>query len=395
MTLTTTAPAAAPTVTGPLRATVPLADLRRAVAWALHAVPHRPPVQVLRGVVLHAERGGLTVTGYNYEQLAAETIGAPGGSGRAVVPGRALADMLRAMPKGSDVVLRSDAAGTRLTIEAGDRDLYRLPLLPADDYPELPSIGDGLTRLSGPNLTVLSRALTAVGVDDTLPILTGILLEQTASGLTAAATDRYRLAVVDLPGATGLPPRLLVPAAPLRRATQAFRAERTVDLLHTPDGPTGPGRLTFRAGPRLVSTRLLDGAFPNYRSLLPAEDPFAGAVTLDRDAFADAVSAAATAAPRNAPIRLTTSAKSLLVEGGTEEPHSAYARREIDAVDSPHDPVAPTHIAFNPGYLLDGLSALLPGAIVVHRQAPTRPIVLSHPDDPAFRYLLMPVRLAG
>jgi DNA polymerase III subunit beta len=375
-----------PTASGDLSATVAREDLLAALRWAGQCIPRRPPIQVLVGARLIAQRGGLSVAGFDYESGAQQTILAAGATGRALVPGAALTSTIAALPPKSDVVLQC-ANGT-LILTCGDRAL-RLPLLPIEDYPALPTgPGSALATVTGTQLADLARTCVAAGRDDTLPVLTGVLLDAPGGTLTAAATDRYRLTVIDTDIAVPERTRLLLPSRILDRAGRAFRKLKQVHIRYNPnDEDTG---CFLDAGDRTLWTRPLLGEFPKYRALLPTES--GATVQVERQALLGEVRLLATLTPRNAPIRLRIGGPTLHLAAGSP-------RGEADAggespVPAIHDG-AELDIAFNPGYLLDGLNALTGDTVTLSFTGPTRPAVITSNSDPSLRYLLMPVRLSG
>jgi DNA polymerase-3 subunit beta len=210
-----------------------------------------------------------------------------------------------------------------------------------------------------------------------------------------AATDRYRLAVRDLtwsPEQSGLEAIALVPARTLSDTAKALAsADKVTVALATPGA--GEGLVGFEGSGRRTTSRLLDGEFPKYRSLLPDES--AGVATVGTAALVESVRRVALVAERNTPIRLSFAAGEVTLEAGSGD--EAQASESLDAALQGDD----ISIAFNPGYLLDGLGALGTEQAELRFTAPTRPAVLAGKDDAdatagdEYRYLLMPVRLSG
>jgi DNA polymerase-3 subunit beta len=232
----------------------------------------------------------------------------------------------------------------------------------------------------------------AAGRDDTLPVLTGIRIELDGEDVTLAATDRYRLAVRTLrwqPSDPGLQATALVPARTLAESAKSLTAgaEVTVALA---SGGTGEGLLGLTGATRRTTTRLLDGEFPKYRSLLP--DSASATATLDTAALTDAVRRVSLVASRTSPVRLSFSGDTVVLEaGGLDEAEAAEA---LPAAFEGEE----LTIAFNPAYLLDGLNAIDSDEARLSFTGPTKPAVLTGKageETGDYRYLLMPVRLAG
>ena len=229
----------------------------------------------------------------------------------------------------------------------------------------------------------------AAGRDDTLPTLTGIRVEIDGSTITLAATDRYRLAVREFtwtPASPSLEVQALVPA---RTLADTAKSLSSADLVHLSLAEGGEGLMGFEGDGRRTTTRLLDGEFPKYRSLLPSET-LATAVVVTADLI-ETVKRVALVAERNTPVRLDFGAGEVTLRAGTGDEAQATETLECTFDGDPLD------IAFNPQYLLDGLAALDAADTRLSFTQSTRPAVLSGAgdNDVEYRYLLMPVRLAG
>ena len=209
---------------------------------------------------------------------------------------------------------------------------------------------------------------------------------------TLAATDRYRLAVREFtwtPERSSLDTNALIPARTLAETAKSLGHCEVVHLALSASG-AGEGLLGFEGDGRRTTSRLLDGEFPKYRALLPAEA--ATVATVETSALVDAVKRVALVAERNTPVRLTFSGGEVELRAGAGDEAQA-----TEAVESSIDGDA-IEIAFNPQYLLDGLSALDDATTKLSFTSSTRPAVLtggSTEGVAAYRYLLMPVRLSG
>jgi DNA polymerase-3 subunit beta len=280
---------------------------------------------------------------------------------------------------------------------------FTLPTLPVEDYPALPAMPETAGALeSDVFAAAVAQVAVAAGRDDTLPVLTGVRVEIDGETLTLAATDRYRLAVRTLPwrpAVPGLSTTALVPARTLSETAKALTSGPEVTLALATSGTES--LIGFEGGGRRTTSRLLEGEFPKYRSLLPSES--AATAQVATAPFAEAVRRVALVAARNAPVRLTFTGDAVVLEAGGAD--DASASEQLDCAWQ--GTAEPFSIAFNPGYLLDGLAAVDSDLAVLSFTGPTRPAVLTskHGDDaggedPAdvprdYRYLLMPVRLSG
>jgi DNA polymerase III subunit beta len=372
------------------------------VAWVARSLPARPPIPVLGGVLLEARVGAdgdggesLMVSGFDYEVSARVEIDASiGEADRALVSGRLLADITKSLPPHPvDVVVD----GARATITCGNA-RFSLPTMPVEDYPKLPD----MPQLAGAiRPDVFAEAVTqvavAAGKDDTLPMLTGIRLELRGENLTMAATDRFRLAVRDLPwepGDASIDTAVLVPARTLAEAAKTLTGRDAVQLaLADHDGMLG-----LAGNGRRSTTRLLDAEFPKYRQLLPSEHT--SAAVLDVPPLIEAIKRVSLVADRAAQVRMEFSEGSLRLAAGGDDEGSAEEQVacELDGES--------LTIAFNPTYLLDGLAALRTDRAHMAFTTPNRPALVrpvSAQDGPGdgpggssgYLHLLMPVRLPG
>lgn len=361
--------------------------LADAVAWSARSLPGRPTLPLLAGLVLDAADGVLKVSGFDYEvstEATLETgVDAPG---RALVSGRLLAEITRSLPA-APVEVRTD--GARVLVSCGTAK-FALPTMTVSDYPELPAMPAQAGSVGSDTFAAaVSSVAIAAGRDETLPVLTGVKVTIEGAELTLAATDRYRLAVRTLPwqpvtelgSATAL-----VPARTLADTAKSLTGGAHVTIAFEV-GATGAGLIGFEGGRRRTTTRLLDGDFPKYQSLLPTET--AATARLATAALNESVRRVALVAQRTTPVRLSFAASELTLEAGASD--EAHASETLEAAYEGE----PMTIAFNPSFLLDGLGALDSDDVTMSFTTPTKPAVLTGKDPEAYRYLLMPVRLSG
>jgi len=365
--------------------------LADAVAWVARSLPSRPPVPVLGGVLLDAESDdSLTVSGFDYEVSA--QVGVPAtiaDGGRALVSGRLLADITKALPN-HPVEIAVD--GARMMISCGSA-RFSLPTMPVEDYPALPSMPQLIGELPGEIFgEAVSQVAVAAGKDDTLPMLTGVRVEIGEGKLTLVATDRFRLAMREFPwepDATLGEVAVLVPARTLGDAAKTLGANggKVEMSLAANDGLLG-----LSGSGKRTTTRLLDADFPKYRQLLPSEH--SAAAIIDIDALQQAIKRVSLVAERGTQVRLEFVDGGLRLSAGGDDEGSAEEELPVEYTG---DAVT---IAFNPGYLLDGLGAVRTQKVHLSFTTPSRPALLKPVDQdgnvaPGYLYLLMPVRLPG
>jgi DNA polymerase-3 subunit beta len=348
---------------------------------------------VLAGLVLEANDDSVTLSSFDYEVSSRVTIAADVQTpGTSLVSGRLLADITRSLP-GAPVQLSNE--GTRVVITCG-RSSFTLPTLPVEDYPSLPAMPDSSGDIEASLFaSAVAQVAIAAGRDDTLPTLTGIRMEIEGGNIVLAATDRYRLAVREFswnPKNSSISVNALIPAKTLADTAKSLATTDLVTIALSAGG-SGEGLIGFEGSGRRTTTRLLDGEFPKYRTLLPSEA--ATVASVDTAALADAVKRVALVAERNTPVRLAFDGSEVVLRAGAGE--DAQANEVVECqVDGDG-----LEIAFNPTYLLDGLSAVDSVTTTFSFTQATRPAVLTGADNSAasgvddYRYLLMPVRLTG
>lgn len=374
-----------------------------AVAWTARALPARPTVPVLAGMRLHAADAELTLSSFDYDVSALAKIAvdtqAPGS---ALVSGRLLAEISRSLP-GRPVQISSE--GGRAVLTCGSA-TFNLLTMPEDEYPALPEMPPAAGTVgSDAFATAVSQTAVAAGRDDTLPSLTGVRIEIEGDTLMLISTDRYRLAVRELrwtPAKPDLSAAVLVPARALTETARSLTTAAEVSIALALPGDEavtampglshaagGDGMIGFEAGGRRTTTRLLSGEFPRYRTLLPSA--VNATAEISTSMLAEAVRRVALVAERNTAVKLSFTAGQLTLEAGTGD--EAQADEVMEASFDGED----LTIAFNPSYLLDGLTAMDSDTTRIAFTEPGKPALLTGkpgPDGgPDYRYLLMPFRL--
>ncbi|MCX5012879.1 DNA polymerase III subunit beta [Streptomyces sp. NBC_00555] len=367
--------------------------LAEAVAWAARSLPARPPVPVLAGLLLKAEEGTLSLSGFDYEVSARVSVEADvEEDGTVLVSGRLLADICRALPN-RPVEISTD--GARATVVCGSS-RFTLHTLPVEEYPALPQMPTATGTVPGEVFaSAAAQVAIAAGRDDTLPVLTGVRIEIEGDRVTLASTDRYRFAVREFlwkPENPDVSAVALVPAKTLLDTAKSLTSGDTVTLALSGSG-AGEGLIGFEGAGRRTTTRLLEGDLPKYRTLFPTE--FNSIAVIETAPFVEAVKRVALVAERNTPVRLSFEQGVLILEAGSSD--DAQAVERVDAKLEGDD----ISIAFNPTFLLDGLSAIDSPAAQLSFTTSTKPALLSGRPavdaeaDEAYKYLIMPVRLSG
>jgi DNA polymerase III subunit beta len=302
--------------------------------------------------------------------------------GMVVLPARLLLDVTRVLPA-AEASLELRAAEQDVEVISG-KATFHIRTLRAEDFPPFPE-PDSEDAVALPVQAFVSTAQKVAGSasrDETRPVLTGILVSASERELRMVATDSYRLSVKEtqLEAPLGAPFEVNVPARALQelaRITGGEGDELSISVLQN--------QVVFRLAGTTLSSRLIEGQFPNYRQLLP--DSFEHELRLSGSELTDVVRRISLLAQKNAPLRLAFAPGELTVSAQT--PDVGEASESL--------PVAfqgePLEIGFNPDFLRDGLEAVGEGDLLLKLISPLRPGLIESGDEGGFRYLIMPIRL--
>jgi DNA polymerase-3 subunit beta len=344
----------------------------------------RSAIQALSGVALLAEEGGAQLRATDMEvglrvPLQASVVR----PGLAVLPARLIVDVVRSLP-GDEVTLELRPAEQDVEIIAGSA-TFHIRTLRAEDFPPLPE-PDGEDLVSVPAaafVETVAKVARSASRDETRPILTGILVSAAGSELRMVATDSYRLSVketaLEQPLQGGF--EVNVPARALQelaRIAQQLEAEQlTVSARQN--------QVVFEVGGVVLSSRLIDGQFPNYRQLLP--DTAEHELHVSGGELTEVVRRISLLAQKNAPLRLSFHEGEVTVSAQTPDVGEASETLPIAFQGEPFE------IGFNPEFLRDGLESVESGDLVLKLISPLRPGLIESGDGSGFVYLIMPIRL--
>jgi DNA polymerase-3 subunit beta len=334
---------------------------------------------VLSGLRLDVSDGQLTVTGTDLELTIRLSVPVHSDQdGSAVVPARLVADIVRSLPAGAvDISIGDDD----MSISAG-RSQFSVRPLSLSDYPaQVEPTADPVTLTSSQVGDALRQVVRAASTDDARPVLTGVLIASEESGLKMVATDSYRLAVRDLPQSSILAAgqKVLVPGRALVELQRVLSADAELSVR------LGAREAVFEAGGTRLTTRLIEGEYPNYRNLLPSSYP--NQLTVGRDALLEALRRVKILAQDSTPVRLGLGADTLQLTAITQDVGNAH--EEIDASYSGTEMT----VAFNPDYLASGVDAVEGDEVTLSTLDPMKPAVLRGVGHDDYLYLLMPVRV--
>lgn len=373
----------AETVTGSaLKISVGREEFTRQLGVVSRAASTRTTVQVLAGILLRADAGRLELAATDMEislrsalEAEVETEGA------VVVPSKLLADLVRLLP--ADEVSLEHRSGEGIVEIVSGAATYRLHTYNAEDFPRLPETAavELMSVDADAVLETAGRVGRAASRDESRPVLTGILVRFEGQNLVMAATDSYRLAVKETSmGSSGPELDAIVPGKALGELTRIAQGADSLQI------GVLENQVIFAVDGVLLTTRRIEGQFPNYRQLLP--ETFEHELALPREELFDVVRRVSVMAQRNAPIRLRFAEGELTVSAQTQD--VGEARETLPAPFS----AEPLEIGFNPEFLRDGIDSVQGDEIRLKLISSLRPAVIQG-DGQDFSYLIMPIRLAG
>src|SRR5580692_4620730 len=370
-----------------MKVTVERAELLRSLGHVHRAVERRNTIPILANVLLRAERATLSLKATDLDLEVTDAIAAEAApAGSTTVPAHMFYDIVRKLPEGAQIVLESSGDRAALAIRAG-RSRFTLQTLPESDFPDL-APGDMTHKftLKGSDLKrLIDKTQFAISTEETRYYLNGIYLHIAgpAQALRAVATDGHRLAQVELPlpdGATGMP-GIIIPrktVSEVQRLLDEPDAEVAVEL--------SPGKIRFTVGAVILTSKLIDGTFPDYGRVIPLGND--KELVVDRKEFEAAVDRVSTvSSERGRAVKLSVNAGKLLLS--VTNPDSGSATEELE-VEYEADPI---DVGFSSRYLLDIATQIESEAAVLKLADPGSPTLIQDKDPHGALYVLMPMRV--
>jgi len=361
-------------------------ELVRQLQTTARVASTRSAIQALAGVRIDATADNVELLATDMEiglrlRLDATTIR----PGTVVLPARLMLDVARAL-SGPTVTLELREAEHDVEVVCGPT-TFHLRTLRTDDFPPLPQPGGELgTAVEVPAqafVETIAQVARSASRDDTRPILTGILVSASDSALRMVATDSYRLSVKETTLETPLahPFEANVPARALQELARIIATSDIASLTVSPR----QNQIVFEFGGVVLSSRLIDGQFPNYRTLLP--DHSEHELRVARTELTDVVRRISLLAQKNAPVRLAFAPGELTISARTPDVGEASEALPVAFQGEPFD------IGFNPEFLRDGLESVESEDLILKLTNPLRPGLIESADGTGFVYLVMPIRL--
>ena len=358
-------------------------DLLEGLQAASRIASSRTTIQALTGVQIAAGPGGIELRATDLEiSLRLPLDGHVDEAGEVVLPARLFTDVVRSLPGGL-VTIGSSGASQDVEVQAGSA-RFELKTLRGDDFPALPASG-GDTSVTIPAAALEStvkRVERAASTDQARPVLTGVLFQVDGSSLRMVATDSYRLSVKEtaLEQVAGDGFIANVPARALQEAVRLAQAADDEVAISMQES-----QVVFDFGGTVLASRLIDGQFPKWKELIPAE--FDHQLKIPADDLADVVRRMSLMAQRTKPLTLAFSKGTLTISAQTPDVGEA-----TESLPVPFDG-EPFEIGFNPDFLRDGIDGAGEGDLILKLISPLRPGLIESADGSGFLYLIMPIRL--
>jgi DNA polymerase-3 subunit beta len=372
-----------------MKVTIERSALSKALGHVQSVVERRNTIPILSNVLLQADGGALTLTATDLDiEISEEAPADVAGKGATTVSALTLFEIVKRLPDGAQVRLELSPEESRLQVSSG-RSQFALAVLPEDDFPSL-STDDLETRFSMPTADLrrlLGKARFAMSQEETRYYLNGVYLHAFADGdtpaLRAAATDGHRLARIDapLPDGAAAMPGVIVPRKAIAELGRLLEdAEENVEV------SVSPAKIRFGFGAGYLTSKLIDGSFPDYERVIPKSN--ANIMRVETKDFAQAVDRVSTvSADRTRSVKLALEADRLRLTVNNPEAGSALEELSVDYGGDPLE------IGFNARYLLD-VAQQIDGETATFRLAdPSSPTVILDEEDERALYVLMPLRV--
>jgi DNA polymerase III subunit beta len=358
-------------------------DLLTQLQTATRVASTRGAVQALSGVMITATATAELLATDMEVGLRVPLVAEVLRPGEALLPARLLLDVVRALPA-DQLTLELRPAEQDVELLCGGS-LFHLRTLRAEDFPSPPTVGAD-SRMALPAeafVQTVERVARSASRDETRPVLTGILISATDRELLMVATDSYRLSIkrteLEAPLSGSLEAN--VPARALQELTRIAQQSESAELT----AGVEQNQVVFELGGVVLSSRLIDGQFPNYRQLIP--EAVEHELRLATTELADVVRRISLLAQKNAPLRLAFGEGQLTVSAQTPDVGEASETVPVPFHGEPFE------IGFNPEFLRDGVESIDTDELVMKLISPLRPGLIESPESGDFVYLVMPIRL--
>lgn len=373
---------------GSMKVEVNSASFADAVAWTTRIIDTRPANPILAGLKIEAANGALQLSAFNYQISSRHHIEAGiDEEGSVLVLGKLMADITKSLPA-ENTYLSSE--NNVLTITSG-KSTFTLQLMPLGEYPDLPVLPSKLGQVDAPTFVqAVNQASVSISREENRPVLTGIQMQFEDDTVTMTSTDRFRLSRTTFkwtPENANTHSTTLIRGSLLRDVARSFDDHQNVIVDFNEEEPT---LLGFENSGRTSTSQLIDGEFPSVDRLFIDEYPIHAVI--NRQALINAIKRVSLVAERNAPIRMIFTNQELTLSAGTADESQA---KEVLDVDMDGEDIT---VAFNPIYLVEGLSAISEPFVHMKMATAVKPVEFNGQQESDgdesmnYRYLLVPMR---
>ena len=374
-----------------MKLTIERSDLLNALSHVQNVVERRNTIPILSNILISADNGAVTLTATDLDIEAVDSADAQvERDGSLTAPAGTLFDVVKKLPNGSQIELEFLPENQRLRVQTGPSSTYELPTLPAADFQTMPS-DDSATRfdIDAADLRrLIDKTRFAISTEETRYYLNGVYLhtadtDNGGKALRTVATDGHRLALaeIDAPKGAESVEGVIVPRKAVAEARRLIEGlDETVTL------EVSDAKIVFRAGRAVLTSKLIDGSFPDYARVIPkANDKKLRIHNKSFEAAVDRVSTVSTERSRSVKLSLSDGLLVLAVNhaetgNGSEEIEADYASGDME-------------IGFNARYLLDVAGQIEADEAEYLFNDPTSPALVLDPEDSSARYVLMPLRV--
>lgn len=357
-------------------------NLLEGIQIVLKAVSMKSTLPILNGILFELEENQLTLSATDlelaikYRVKTKEEV-----NGKMVAPARLIGDIVRNLPDEEIEFLLDEASNqASLTCQKAE---FQIKTLPVEDFPKFPeeSKGQKYELKTKDFIELIKKVSKAASIDESRPVLKGVLLKLAKDKLEAAATDSYRLAVgsIEIENGPDKEIKVIIPAHALNELIKTITPSSNKTKLVVTEN-----QAIFESGQLTLSSRLIEGQFPDYKQLIP--ESYKGKLEVEREPLLSALRRVSLLA-QNTPLKLDFRGQALRISAQTAEVGEAEEQLEAKYQGEAQE------MAFNPQYLLDGVTSIDEQKALLETNDPLKPGLLRAEKEP-FLYLIMPVRLS-
>jgi len=355
-----------------------------AIQVCQRAISGKSMLPILSGILFKTDKEGLRLSSTDLEISIRTSVEAEikeGGS--MVVPARLISDILNNLET-EKVELKQIKEKSQLEVDSGES-RFNVSVFMEEDFPKIPEAHQESTcEIKSEDFIKAAREVVkAASKDESKPVLTGVLVEIEEKMMRMVATDSYRLAVYEtaIEGGPAETIKIITPARSLRELIRVISNKDAGSVVLT----MTENQAIFKSGGIDLISRLIEGDFPNYKQIIP--EGYEKLIKINKAHAIGMIKRAAIMAQNNSPIKITATKKQVVASANTQDVGEAVEKMEADYSGDE------IKIAFNPDYLLDGITSVDSDDVAMEITDPLKPIMIKPVSESGFQYLIMPVRL--